>query len=265
MDTSTALWTLLSYALIGLSYFAGIAFVGGLTWRMWGYFRTPMPWPAAITPAPQTEVGAVARLLANAFLFLGLFRSSKALWLGAKLFHLALLFTLLRHLRYFTYPVPTWVTTLGTGQISLYVGYLFALVTLYLLWRRLVLPRALYISGVPDYLVLLLIGGIAVTGILLRYWAHVYLVDVKAFTLGLLTLHPVMPPQHPLFLVHFVLVLGLMLYFPFGKLLHAGGVFASPTLNQAWQVQKPGKRYVNPWNERVPVRPTLVRRSGDGK
>jgi nitrate reductase gamma subunit len=63
--------------------------------------------------------------------------------------------------------------------------------------------------------------------------------------LGLLTLNPVAPPLHPLFLIHFLLVLVLMIYFPFSKLLHAGGVFFSPSRNQPFQVQQPGKRYVN--------------------
>ena len=66
--------------------------------------------------------------------------------------------------------------------------------------------------------------------------------------LGLMTLRPVAPPMHPLFLFHFVLVCLLMLYFPFSKLLHAGGIFFSPTRNQPYQVQKAGRRYVNPWD-----------------
>jgi nitrate reductase gamma subunit len=98
----------------------------------------------------------------------------------------------------------------------------------------------LYISGLPDYFALILLGLIAGTGIVLKYWAHVYLVDVKAFTLGLMTLRPVAPPAHPLFLMHFVLVALLMLYFPFSKLLHAGGVFFSPTRNQPYEVQRRG-------------------------
>jgi len=37
-----------------------------------------------------------------------------------------------------------------------------------------------------------------------------------------------------------------MIYFPFSKLLHAGGVFFSPSRHQPFQVQVRGKRYVNP-------------------
>jgi hypothetical protein len=40
-----------------------------------------------------------------------------------------------------------------------------------------------------------------------------------------------------------------MIYFPFSKLLHAGGIFFSPSRNQPYQVQKRDKRYVNPWDQ----------------
>lgn len=246
MDPSTPLLTLLSLFMIGLSYFAGIVFILGLLWRLWGYLRVPMPWPAAITPAPETEGGALVRLLGDVLIFPNLFKADKWLWVGAWVFHLALGAILFRHLRYFTYPVPPVILSMET--VALFFGYLFGIATLYLFWRRLALPRALYISGVPDYFALLLLGGIAGTGILVSYWEHVYLVDVKAFILGLLTLRPVAPPMHPLFLLHLFLVLNLMVYFPFSKLLHAGGIFFSPTRNQPYQVQKDGKRYVNPWD-----------------
>jgi nitrate reductase gamma subunit len=81
---------------------------------------------------------------------------------------------------------------------------------------------------------------------LVSAWLHVSIVDVKAYILGLLTLRPVPPPMHPLFLTHLSLVFILMIYFPWSKLLHAGGIFFSPTRAQPYQVQVAGKRYVNP-------------------
>lgn len=246
MDTATALWMLTSSLIIGLAYFAGLTFVLGLLWRLYGYLRTPMPWPEATTPASTSDTGAIVRVLGDVFFFPNLFKADKFLWAGAWLFHASLFFILFRHLRYFTYPVPGAVV--AVEPYALWGGYIFGLAMLYLLWRRLVLPRTLYVSNLPDYGTLVLLGAIAATGLLLKYWAHVYLVEVKAFTLGLLTLHPVAPPLHPLFLLHLLLVIGLLLYFPFSKLLHAGGVFFSPTRNQPYQVQQPGQRYVNPWD-----------------
>jgi hypothetical protein len=37
-----------------------------------------------------------------------------------------------------------------------------------------------------------------------------------------------------------------MIYFPFSKLLHAGGSLFSPSRHQPFQVQVRGKRYINP-------------------
>jgi nitrate reductase gamma subunit len=239
LSTSTALWILFSDFLIGLAYFAALAFAGGLIWRLFGYLRTPAPLPVAVTPAPSSDAGAALRVAGDVLLFPALFKADKGLWAGAWVFHAALFTILVRHLRYFTYPVPG--ISLAMAPVALWAGYIFGLAALYLFWRRLALPRTLYLSGLPDYFALLLLGAIAGTGILLKYWAHVYLVDVKAFTLGLLTLRPVPPPQHPLFLVHFGLVIALLLYFPFSKLLHAGGIFFSPTRNQPYTAQ-PGRR-----------------------
>jgi len=248
MSTSDILWTLLSLFFIGLAYFATFALVGGLLWKLVGYLRTSMPLPHALTPAPKTEGGAVLRVLGDLTIFPNLFKADKLLWVGAWVFHAALVSVLFRHLRYFTYPVPNIV--LYMEPVALFFGILFGAAILFLFWRRLGLPRTLYISNVPDYFVLALLGLIGATGLMVSYWLHVNIVDVKAFILGLMTLHPVEVPRHPLFLLHLFFVLLLMIYFPFSKLLHAGGIIFSPSRHQPYQVQERGKRYVNPYDDR---------------
>lgn len=244
MDSSDILWTLLSLFFIGLAYFATFAFVAGLLWRLIGYLRTPMPLPHALTPAPKTEGGSVLRVLGDVTLFPNLFKADKWLWGGAWVFHVALAAVLFRHIRYFTFPVPSLI--LYMEPVAIFFGSLFGASALFLFWRRLGLPRTLYISNVPDYFALILLGMIAGTGSSVSYWLHVNIVDVKSFILGLMTLHPVGVPRHPLFLLHLFFVLTLMIYFPFSKLLHAGGIIFSPSRNQPFQVQVRGKRYVNP-------------------
>jgi nitrate reductase gamma subunit len=246
MDTSTALWTLFAALLIGLTYFAAFVFALGLVRKLISYLRTPMPLPHALTPAPTTEAGAIRRVLGDVLIFPNLFKADRWLWAGAWIFHVALGAILLRHLRYFTYPVPDVV--IAMQQVALFFGYVFGITAVYLFWRRLALPRSLYISNLPDYFALILMAAIAGTGLLMTYWVRVDLVEVKAFMLGLLTLNPIAPPPQPLFLLHFCLVLALLMYFPFSKLLHAGGIFMSPSRNQPFQVQVRGKRYVNPWD-----------------
>lgn len=248
MSTSDILWTLLSLFFVGLAYFATFAFVGGLLWKLVGYLRTSMPLPHAITPAPKTEGGAVLRVLGDVTLFPNLFKADKLLWVGAWIFHAALVSVLFRHLRYFTYPVPGII--LYMEPVALFFGILFGAAILFLFWRRLGLPRTLYISNVPDYFVLALLGLVAATGLMVSYWLHVNIVDVKGFILGLMTLRPVEVPRHPLFLLHLFFVLVLMIYFPFSKLLHAGGIIFSPSRHQPYQVQERGKRYANPYDDR---------------
>ncbi len=239
-------WNLLSIFLVGLSYFAVIAFVLGLIVKLIGYLATPAPLPVPTTPAPENEGGAIVRILGDVLIFPNLFKADKALWLGAWLFHVALAAILFRHLRYFTYPIPGLV--LSMERVALFFGYLFGVAALFLFWRRLALPRTLYLSNIPDYIALTLLGLIAATGLMVSYWSHVYLVDVKAFIMGLMAFRPIPPPAHPLFLLHLFFVLLLMIYFPFSKLLHAGGIIFSPTQNQPYQIQQSGKRYVNPWD-----------------
>jgi nitrate reductase gamma subunit len=203
-----------------------------------------MPLPHAITPAPKTEGGSVLRVLGDVTLFPNLFKADKLLWAGAWVFHVALTAVLFRHLRYFTYPVPNLI--LYMEPVALFFGSLFGAAALFLFWRRFALPRTLYISNLPDYFVLALLALVAGTGLMVSYWLHVNIVDVKGFMLGLLTFHPVEVPRHPLFLLHLFSVLTLMIYFPFSKLLHAGGILFSPSRHQPFQVQVRGKRYINP-------------------
>jgi nitrate reductase gamma subunit len=106
------------------------------------------------------------------------------------------------------------------------------------------------VSILTDYFVLALLGCIAGTGILMRYVDRVYLVDVKAFILGLLTFHPVSPPSSAYFLAHILLVCTLLAYFPFSKLMHAPGVFFSPTRNA--RNNSRSVRHINPWDSKVP-------------
>jgi nitrate reductase gamma subunit len=181
--------------------------------------------------------------------------SYKWLWLGAIAFHYAFLVVILRHLRFFMEPVPYPITLLtdvdGFFQFFVPAVYLSGIVMVvavaYLLARRLTNPSMRYISLAADYFPLLLILGIGTTGILMRYFFKTDVVAVKQLALGLVTLHPVVPPNlSSLFFAHLFLVSVLFAYFPFSKLMHAPGVFMSPTRNLACNNR--WVRHVNPWN-----------------
>ena len=134
----------------------------------------------------------------------------------------------------------------------LMTGALLLAAALYLLLRRFYIPQVRYISLAADYFALLLIIGIATSGILMRYFYKVDIVSVKELTIGLATLNFVNPDGiGAIFYVHLFLISALFAYFPFSKLMHLGGVFLSPTRNLSNNNRM--KRHVNPWNPEVKV------------
>jgi nitrate reductase gamma subunit len=101
------------------------------------------------------------------------------------------------------------------------------------LWaRRFLVDRVRYISTPSDHLMLALLIAIGLTGLGMRFVSHTDIVAVKAFMLGLMRFNIQPLPADPVLLVHLGLVALLMLIFPISKLLHAPGLFFSPTRNQ---------------------------------
>lgn len=217
-----------AYAL--LFYIATAILVGGLAFRLWEYTTTPAPLKIPTTPAPTTRRGVLLRLAREVVLFESLFKANKWIWLFGWVFHAALLLVLLRHLRYFTQPVWGWVELVQ--PFGVYAGFAMVAGLLGLWARRVLVPRVRYISAPSDHLMLALLIGIAVSGLLMKYVARTDIVAVKSFFLGLMVFDWQPMPADPVLLAHLGLVAALMIVFPFSKLLHAPGLFFSPTRNQ---------------------------------
>ena len=233
------------YAL--LFYLASAMLVGGVAYKIRVYARTPQPLKIPIPPAPTTRAGVALRLLVEATLFKSLFRSNKWIWLFGWVFHVALLAVLLRHLRYFTEPVWGWVALLQ--PIGLYAGFAMLAGLLGLWARRFLVDRVRYISSPSDHLMLALLVAIAASGMGMKYLAHTDIVALKAFFLGLMAFDWQPLPADPLLLLHLALVAALMIVFPLSKLMHAPGIFFSPTLNQVDDARE--HRHVAGWSERI--------------
>ena len=82
-------------------------------------------------------------------------------------------------------------------------------------------------------------------GLGMRFVAHTDIVAVKMFMLGLMAFDWQPLPADPVLLVHLALVVLLMLVFPVSKLLHAPGLFFSPTRNQSDSARE--ARHVAAW------------------
>ena len=226
-----------------LFYLATAVLVVGLVYRIRLYARTPAPLIITTTPAPVTRPGVFLRMFREVVFFESLFKANKWIWLFGWIFHFAMLLVVLRHLRYFTEPVWFWVNWIQS--FGKYAGFAM-LIGLVALWgRRFLVERVRYISAPSDHLMLMLLIGIAGSGLMMKYLVHTDIVALKAFTLGLIYFNWQPLPADPVLLVHLSLVLILMFIFPVSKLLHAPGVFFSPGRNQVDNPRE--KRHQAPW------------------
>ena len=224
-------------------YAAAAILVAGLAHKIVQYVRTPAPLKIPTTPAPVTRIGVAARMVREVVLFESLFKATKWTWLFGWIFHAALLVVLIGHLRYFTEPV--WAPAAFVQGIAPYMG-LAMIAGLGGLWaRRFLVDRVRYISAPSDHLMLALLVAIGGSGVAMRFAIHTDVVALKAFALGLVRLDWQPIPSDGVLLLHLGLVVLLMAVFPFSKLLHAPGLFFSPTRNQADDSRE--RRHIAPW------------------
>lgn len=230
-----------------LFYSATLVLVAGLTLKVLQYARAPAPLKIPTTPAPTTKSGVALRMAREVVLFESLFRGNKWTWIFGWMFHFGLFLVTLRHLRYFLDPVPLPIQLIQ--PFGIYAG--FAMVAgLVGLWaRRFLVDRVRYISAPSDHLMLALLILIGCSGLLMSFVAHTDVVAVKSFFLGLMTFNIQPLPSDPLLLLHLLLVVGLMIIFPYSKLLHAPGLFFSPTRNQVDDPRE--RRHIALWAKRL--------------
>ena len=276
---------------IVIPYIAVIIFFVGIVYKVVQWGKSPVPFRIPSTCAqqkslpwikygyaekldnPVSNAGVIGRMILEVLCFRSLFRNTrmeygtgasitykpaKWLWLAAIVFHYCFVVVILRHLRFFTEPMPFFVPIIekidGFFQFYLPVvyqsGLLLGAALTFLLLRRLLDPKVRYISLPADYFPLFLILAIAKTGILMRYVFKADVVSIKELTMGLVAFQPTIPEGiSVLFYIHIFLVSVLLAYFPFSKLMHMGGVFLSPTRNLANNSRI--IRHINPWNPDV--------------
>lgn len=231
----------------GMFYIAALLLVVGLLYKIVDYSRTPAPLKIPTTPAPTTRTGVAYRMAKEVIVFESLFKSNKWIWVFGWLFHFGLLLVLARHLRYFTQPVWFWVDIVQ--PYGKYASFMMVIGLTGLLARRFLVDRVRYISTPSDYLMLVLLLAIGSTGMMTTFVFHTDIVQLKEFFMGLMYFDVQPVPQDPIILIHLALVASLMIIFPISKLLHAPGLFFSPTRNQ---VDNPREhRHVAAWAARL--------------
>jgi len=238
-----------------LFYAAALILVTGVIVKIKQYAQTPAPLKIPTTPAPVTQTGVVWRMITEIVFFNSLWKSTKWTWIFGWLFHLSLLLAFFRHLRYvltpddwlgFMWPlINNWLVQFAGKYASF--GMLIGLLGLF--GRRIFVDRVRYISSPSDYAMLLLLMAIAGTGTLMSFVSHTDIMQLKDFVLGLVYLQWQHLPEDGLLLTHLSLVILLMIIFPVSKLLHAPGIFFSPTRNQVDNPRE--KRHLASWARKL--------------
>ena len=226
-----------------LFYVATLLLVVGLGMKIAKYARTPAPLKVPLTPAPTTRTGVALRMFREVVFFESLFKSNKWIWAFGWVFHMSMWLVLLRHFRYFQTEIWWWVDLIQPFGTYAGFGMVFGLGGL--LVRRFTVNRVRYISAPSDYLMLLLIIGIGVSGLTMRFVAHTDIIAVKSYMLGLTRFRIGDMPADIFLMIHLGLVAFLMIIFPISKLLHAPAVFFSPSRNMVDNPRE--KRHLAKW------------------
>jgi nitrate reductase gamma subunit len=220
-----------------LPYVAVLTFVIAMVWRVRVWMKLPAP-SMTLFPAPSPEGKANAINTAKeAVFFRSLYRGDRPLWVVAWGFHLVLALIFVGHLRVVTNVdrlfMGIGMTEAGIQGMSSGVGgaagILILVTAVVLLVRRLFLPRVREITSTVDLLALVLIGAIVFTGNMMRFAPeHFDLTLTREYFFSLATFSSVTDAealQNGVFLTHMGLALLLIMYIPFSKILHFGGIF----------------------------------------
>ncbi len=213
-----------------LFWFSTAVIILGLAYKIRQYWVTPAPLKIPTTPAPTTKTGVVLRMAREVVVFESLFKSNLWIWIFGWMFHVSLFLVLARHLRYFQ--EQPWFLVNVIQPFGKYAAFGMVIGLLGLLARRIFVDRVRYISSPSDYLMLIMLIIIGVSGMVMSFIQHTDIIAVKEFFLAWMGFSiKELPDSIPL-IIHLVLVAVLLFIFPFSKLLHAPGVFFSPTRNQ---------------------------------
>ncbi len=193
-----------------------------LTWR-----RAPKP---GMTLFPTSPGGTVAGVVKETLFFPSLFRGDRFLWAMSWLFHAMLTLIFIGHLRVVADIPALWATLhidpdVMSGVVGGAAGVTILVMIVLLIGRRFAVERVREISAPADYFALFLLMAIVLTGNAMRFLGPVDLAATHRYFASFATLQWPVVPENSWFLAHLFLGQMLLLYMPFSKIMHFGGVF----------------------------------------
>ena len=195
--------------------------------RVWVWKKLPQP---GMTLFPISPRGTAAGVVKETLFFPSLFRGDRFLWAMSWLFHAMLALILFGHIRVVTdFPALWSALHIDADTMSAVVGgaagVTILVMIVLLIARRFALERVREISAPADYFALFLLLAIVLTGNAMRFVGHFDLAVTRQYFASLVMLRWPAVPENGWFLAHLFLGQMLLLYLPFSKIMHFGGVF----------------------------------------
>lgn len=219
-----------------LPYIVVPVFLAGMIYRFRVWLKTPQPGKMTLFPAGGSPVGEI---VAETFFFPSLFKGDKVLWAFAWFFHAMLALVILGHLRVFTAAIDSMLLSFGMSAEGIdtmssvaggAAGIVLLATAILLFLRRVAIKRVREITGLPDYLAPLLVIAIIATGDIIRFSGqHFDLEQTRVWAMSLITFSPAVPASG-MFVLHLFLAQLLIVFIPFSKILHFGGIFFTQAL-----------------------------------
>jgi nitrate reductase gamma subunit len=204
-----------------------VVFVAAMLNRLWVWKKLPQP---GMTLFPTSPRGTAAGVVKETLLFPSLFKGDRFLWAMSWLFHAMLALIFIGHLRVvMDFPALWSALHIDADTMSAVVGgaagVTILVMIVLLIARRFAVERVREISAPADYFALFLILAIVLTGNAMRFLGHFDLVESRQYFASLIMLQWPTVPESGWFLAHLFLGQMLLLYMPFSKIMHFGGVF----------------------------------------
>jgi nitrate reductase gamma subunit len=229
-----------SYLASGVGVYVALAvFTLGMAWRVWEWSRTPKTAVRlALYPKPKTGAGRFGKLLTDTFIAPQSIEIAAGIMIAAFAFHISAFGAFVGHLRLvheFT-PLVALLGVEGMNQFAAWSGGITGIVmlgaVLYWIGRRTYGPYR-RLSTPEDYLLLGLLLAIVIMGDHLRFAGELHAATYAVWFQSLMAFQPAFPPELAESSTrwalnwHMLFVDAFLIYFPFSKMTHAVGAFAT--------------------------------------
>lgn len=222
-----------------LPLFAITVFALGVVYRIAKWNNAPIPHNQTIYPAPTTKGKANFKIVKDLATFSIIFKNDKGLWFGSYIFHVGLILAIAGHFVGIPFEGKQFVLIGMSEELSknlsniagIIAGVMMLYGLLHLLVRRFSNKETRILSDPIDFFDLFLLIAIAITGNAMRFVDPIEYVEAKNFVIDIITWNTINLPSNTTFLIHFVLVMILLMYFPFSKLMHVLGSFYTKAIS----------------------------------